>query len=87
MTVTLPTPGRLLFALAMIAVAFVVALAIGQSNRPPAPRVGPPPPQRIAATVPSQTVTVPAPAPPLPALKVLKPRLRVLSVKRSRRVV
>jgi hypothetical protein len=86
-TVTLPSPGRLALALALIVAVFFAALAIGRSNRPRAPRVRAAQPQPIATTAPSATITLPPGAPPVPALKELKPRVPVLRAARSPSVI
>jgi hypothetical protein len=83
-TVTLPSPGRLALAVALIVAVFFAALAIGHSKRPPAPRVGAPQLQPSATTAPVPAVTVPGGAPPVPTLKARGPRVPGVRAVRSR---
>jgi hypothetical protein len=86
-TVTLPSPGRLALALALIVAVFFAALAIGRSNRPRAPHAAPATlrPAAVSATAPA--VAVPAAAPPVPPLKVRGPRVRTVRAVRSAGVI
>jgi hypothetical protein len=89
-TVTLPSPTRLALALALVVIVFAAAFAAGRSRRPPAPRVGPagPVPLQSGGAAPaSATVTAPPAEPPLPALKLLKPRVPTARAARVRPVV
>jgi hypothetical protein len=89
-TVTLPSPARIVLALALIAAVFAAAFAVGRSHRPAPPRVGPAGPvpvQPSAAAAPTPMITAPPTPPPLPALKLLTPRVRVVSAVRERGVV
>jgi hypothetical protein len=84
-TVTLPSAGRLVLALGLIAVVFVVAFAAGRRHRPAVRNPGPPLPRAVQTPPPRATVTTsPAPPPP-PALKQLGPHLPVVRAARVRR--
>jgi hypothetical protein len=76
-TVTLPSPARMLVALVLIAAVFVAALRYGHSHRPPAhSAAGPPGPvlvQQGAAATPAPSVTAPPAAPSLPTLAAFGP--------------